>query len=178
MKNTIEEIAWISRIVLFNDERAFDKLLGKYHHAVHRMMLAQTGGDEALSDDLTQEVFIKVWLGIRNYKMKSSFATWLYRIAYNEYIDYCRYGRPVTELSLHNDDVVVNIENARDDKELVQVALGQLSPPCRVCMTLYYIEGFETPEISEITGLNDCAVRAHLSRGRKRMKELIENEKL
>lgn len=178
MKNTIEEIAWISRIVLFNDERAFNKLLGKYHHAVYRMMLAQTGGDEALSDDLTQEVFIKVWLGIRSYKMKSSFATWLFRIAYNEYIDYCRYRRTVTESCLLKYDVAVNVERTHDDKELVQIALKQLSSPCRVCMTLYYIEGFETREISKITGLNDCAVRAHLSRGRKKLKELIENEKL
>ena len=69
MKNTIEEIAWISRIALFNDERAFGKLLDKYHAAVRRIMLAQTGGDEALSDDLVQEVFIKVWLNIGNFKM-------------------------------------------------------------------------------------------------------------
>ena len=91
MKNTIDEIAWISRIVLFDDERAFAKLLDKYHPVVRRILLAQTGGDEALSDDLTQEVFIKVWLNIRNFKMRSSFSTWLFRIAchYNVLLSVC-----------------------------------------------------------------------------------------
>lgn len=178
MKNTIEEIAWISRIVLFNDERAFGKLLDKYHSSVRRVMLAQTGGDEALSDDLVQEVFIKVWLNIGNFKMRSSFATWIFRIAYNEYIDYCRLRKPTDEISLQKNDIAVNPEGVRDDKEFVHVAISQLSPPCRVCMTLFYIEGFATQQIAEITGMSDSAVRAHLSRGRKRLKELIENEKL
>ena len=178
MKNTIEEIAWISRIALFNDERAFGKLLDKYHAAVRRIMPAQTGGDEALSDDLVQEVFIKVWLNIGNFKMRSSFATWVFRIAYNEYIDYCRLRKPAVEVDSLKNEMTVNAEAASDDKEFVQVAISQLSPPCRVCMTLFYIDGFETRQIAEITGMSDSAVRAHLSRGRKRMKELIEKEKL
>ena len=178
MKNTIEEIAWISRIVLFNDERAFGKLLDKYHPAVCRIMLAQTDGNEALSDDLVQEVFIKVWLNIANFKMRSSLATWIFRIAYNEYIDYCRLRKPADEMSLHKNDVAINTEGINDDKEFVYVAMSQLSPPCRACMTLFYLEGFETLQIAEITGMSDSAVRAHLSRGRKRLKELIENERL
>ncbi|MBO7272240.1 MAG: sigma-70 family RNA polymerase sigma factor, partial [Bacteroidaceae bacterium] len=56
--------------------------------------------------------------------------------------------------------------------------ISRLSPQCRVCMVLFYIEGLKTNEISEIVGIAETAVRAHLSRGRKRMKELIENDKL
>ena len=178
MKNTIDEIAWISRIVLFDDERAFAKLLDKYHPVVRRILLAQTGGDEALSDDLTQEVFIKVWLNIRNFKMRSSFSTWLFRIAYNEYLDYVRCHRIVTDFSLLKDDIPIDIETVNDNKELVQACISQLSPQCRVCMVLFYIEGLKTHEISDIVGIAETAVRAHLSRGRKRMKELIENDRL
>ena len=177
MKNTIEEIAWISRIVLFNDERAFGKLLDRYHPLVRRLMLAQTGGDEDLSDDLTQEVFIKVWLNIRSFSMKSRFSTWIYRIAYNEFLDYSRYRKPTAPLS-QAVDMPANADEARDTRELVQMALDELSPPCRACMTLFYIDGLSTHEISEITGIADATVRAHLSRGRKRMKELIEDDKL
>ena len=175
MKNTIEEIAWISRIVLFDDERAFGKLLDRYHAPVRRMMMAQTGGDDALSDDLTQEVFIKVWLNIRSFSMRSRFSTWLYRIAYNVFIDYCRCRRPTEHLSSATD---VAVEEYDDDAERLHGALAELSPPCRACMTLFYLEGMPTRQIAEITAMNEATVRSHLSRGRKRMKELIEDERL
>ena len=175
MKNTIEEIAWISRIVLFDDERAFCKLLDRYHAPVRRMMMAQTCGDDALSDDLTQEVFIKVWLNIRSFSMKSRFSTWRYRIAYNVFIDYCRCRRPTERLSLVAD---VADEVYNDDIERLHGALAELSPPWRACMTLFYLEGMPPTQIAEITGMNEVTVRSHLSRGRKRMKELIEDERL
>jgi RNA polymerase sigma-70 factor (ECF subfamily) len=175
MKNTIEEIAWISRIVLFDDERAFGKLLDRYHAQVRRMMMAQTGGDDALSDDLTQEVFIKVWLNIRSFSLRSRFSTWLYRIAYNVFIDYCRCRRPTEHLSSAAD---VAVEEYDDDAERLHGALAELSPPCRACMTLFYLEGMPTRQIAEITAINEATVRSHLSRGRKRMKELIEDERL
>ena len=177
MKNTIEEIAWISRIVLFNDERAFAKLLDKYHSTVRRIMLAQTGGDEYLSDDLTQEVFIKVWLNIRSFGMRSRFSTWLYRIAYNEFADYCRYRKPMETLS-PGFDVPVYCNDERDDAEAIRLALNELSPLCRACMVLFYVEGQSTRDIAEITGLKESSVRVHLCRGRKIVKELLKNDRL
>ena len=52
-----EEILLISRVLLLNDERAFGRLMKRYLRPVRRYFLIQTGGDEALSDDLTQETF-------------------------------------------------------------------------------------------------------------------------
>ena len=55
--STPEEILLISRVLLLNDERAFGRLMKRYLRPVRRYFLIQTGGDEALSDDLTQETF-------------------------------------------------------------------------------------------------------------------------
>ena len=75
--STPEEIFLISRVVLLNDERAFGRLMKRYLRPVRRYFLIQTGGDEALSDDLTQETFIRVWRGLDSYKRLSAFGTWV-----------------------------------------------------------------------------------------------------
>ena len=80
--STPEELVLISRVLLANDERAFARLMKRYLRPVRRYFLVQTGGNEALSDDLTQETFIRVWRGLDSYKRLASFGTWVYRIAF------------------------------------------------------------------------------------------------
>ena len=89
MKNS-EDILWVTRVLLWNDERAFRRLMEKYLPQVRRYFLVQTMGNQATSDDLTQETFIKAWQGIGGFRGLSSFSTWLYRIAFNTFMNHTR----------------------------------------------------------------------------------------
>ena len=78
----------MAQVVMFDNKRAFDSLVKECQSRVRKFFLAQTLGDEPLSDDRAQETFVKAYLKISTFRGTSSFSTWLFRIAYNVYYDY------------------------------------------------------------------------------------------
>ncbi len=86
----LNDISLATQVAVFHNRRAFDQLVREYQSPVRRFFLTQTAGNEALSDDLAQETFIKAYTNIRSFKGLASFQTWLMRIAYNVHYDYRR----------------------------------------------------------------------------------------
>ena len=85
MLSKLDEIRLLSQCALADNRDAFGRLVEAYQPRVRRFLLNLTAGDEMLTDDLAQETFIKAYVGIRGFKGLSSFSTWLYRIAYNQF---------------------------------------------------------------------------------------------
>ena len=85
--NQLNDLSLIAQVVVFHNNKAFDQLVRKYQSAVRRFFLNQTCGDSELSDDLAQETFIRATTNLASFRTLSSFSTWLYRIAYNQYYD-------------------------------------------------------------------------------------------
>ena len=83
----LNDISLVAQVVVFRNTRAFDQLVQKYQSPVRRFFLNLTCGDSELSDDLAQDTFIKAYTNIANFKNLSSFSTWLYRIAYNVFME-------------------------------------------------------------------------------------------
>ena len=86
----INDISLATQVAVFHNRRAFDQLVREYQSPVRRFFLIQTSGNEALSDDLAQDTFLKAYTHISQYRGTSSFLTWLTRIAYNVWYDYTR----------------------------------------------------------------------------------------
>ena len=86
----LNDISLATQVAVFGNKRAFDQLVREYQSPVRRFFLTQSAGNEALSDDLAQDTFIKAYTHISQYRGTSSFLTWLTRIAYNVWYDYCR----------------------------------------------------------------------------------------
>ena len=80
------DISLVAQVVVFQNTKAFDRLVKKYQSSVRRFFLHQTCGDSELSDDLAQDTFIKAYTNIASFKNLSNFSTWLYRIAYNGFL--------------------------------------------------------------------------------------------
>ena len=176
--STPEEILLISRVVLLNDERAFGRLMKRYLRPVHRYFLIETGGDEALSDDLTQETFIRAWRGLDSYKRLSSFGTWLYRIAYNTYQNYLKGAKH--HLSLDDEHIAPTLQTLTteadyDAEEVAALhrAIARLGEGERTCITLHYIEEMSVKEIASVTGMNEGAIKTALHRGRNHLRTLL-----
>ena len=172
------EILLISRVALLGDERAFGRLMKRYLRPVHRYFLIQTGGDEALSDDLTQETFIRAWRGLDTYKRLASFGTWLYRIAYTTYQNHL-VGVKHT-VSLDDEHIAPTIQSLTvgtdcdaDEVTALHRAIGRLGEGERTCITLFYLEEMSIKEIAAVTEMSTSAIKTALSRGRNHLRTLL-----
>ncbi len=179
----MEEKLLIAKVLLFNDERAFAQIVNRYQQPLRSFFLTQTG-DPALSDDLAQETFVRVWERLKSFRQLSSFSTWLYRIAYNLWYDEVRRSRPV--LSLDGPDgpppeaeLVLQTDRQQDVSRQtivrwVRRSLALMDEPERTCLTLFYLQEQPTKAIARIMDMPEGTVRSHLSRGRNRLKAILE----
>jgi len=100
----LNDISLVAQVVVFRNTRAFDQLVKKYQSPIRRFFLNLTCGDEALSDDLAQDTFLKAYTHLSSFKNLSSFSTWLFRIAYNIFYDYIRSRKEKNSLDVREVD--------------------------------------------------------------------------
>lgn len=145
----------------------------EYQSPVRRFFLSQTLGDTQLSDDLAQDTFIKAYTRIDQFQGKSSFLTWLFRIAYNVFYDYVRSHKTTTGIDA---PTLGNVRTAEPDATLkldLYDALQLLNDKERTCVSLQLMEGQPIDRIAEITEMPENTVKSHLSRGKKKMADFL-----
>lgn len=170
----ISDLTLIAQVVMFDNKRAFDSLVKEYQSRVRKFFLAQTLGDEPLSDDLAQETFVKAYLKISTFRGTSSFSTWLFRIAYNVYYDYTRSRHTTSDIDAAS---AMPAEGASDTALQMDLykALALLSDVQRTCITMQLIDGRSISDISSITGINEGTVKSHISRVKHIMTEYLKS---
>jgi RNA polymerase sigma-70 factor, ECF subfamily len=175
-------------------EEAFAWLLARYHQPIYSL-LARTVLDRAEAADLTQEVFVKVFRGIRGFHGQSSLRTWIYRIALREASNQRRWwvrhkqqeipieqeisdsesGTPIRLKEMLVDPAESPFDSAvhTEIRERVEWALSRVPEPFRTTLILRDIEGFVYEEVAEMQGVNLGTVKSRLVRGRAYLKELL-----
>lgn len=166
--NSWDDIQLVSRVAVLHDRRAFDTLVKRHQEAIRRFFLNQTCGDTQLSDDLAQDTFVKAYLNIAQFQGKSTFSTWLFRIAYNVFYDYTRGQRPTTDIYLLPAQRLRTEQRGMEKMDLYQ-ALQQLTETERTCVSLQLMEGQSIDRIAEITAMNANTIKSHLARGKKKL---------
>lgn len=141
--------------------------------SLRRFLVSLCSGDVTLAEDLAQEAFIKAFMAIDKIETTGNFKAWIIRIAYNTFLNYTR--REHTYLPLEEINCYESLQNADESFRYDDLydALSSLSIRDRTALTLFYLEGYSTKEISGILDLKEDAVRKTLSRGRKRLRNLI-----
>ena len=171
----ISDIALVAQVVVFGNKRAFDTLVKKYQSPIRRFFLQQTLGDEALSDDLAQETFIKAYTHLASYKNLSSFSTWLFRIAYNVFYDYIRNRKETSGLEDWEVDATYQIEQKRIGEEMdIYRGLSLLKETERTCVTLHYMEDLPIEKIAAIMEIPSGTVKSHISRGKEKLANFLK----
>lgn len=169
----IEENKLVTQVAVFRNRRAFDKLMREYQSPVRRFFLSQTLGDSRLSDDLAQDTFVKAYTHISQFQGRSSFLTWLFRIAYNVFYDHVRSKRETIDI----DTPALNGRRADAPESGLRLdlyeALSLLGEHERTCVTLQLMEGQPIDEIARITGIAANTVKSHLARGKRKMAEYL-----
>ena len=156
-------------------EREALRLLFEAHKDKVYSLALRSTGDSAAAWDLTQEVFIKVFAKLGEFRQQSKFETWLYRIVINTCIDerrktsrfvpfdeQTRGGNRVSEIRPQEKNYL-----RRQVKEAVEGAVSRLTPKVRAAILLRYVEGLSYEEIGEILRCPAGTVAARLNRGHK-----------
>jgi len=155
------------------DRAAMRSIYVEHQRRVYSIALNFFGGDASKADDVTQQVFLKIFTR-SNFRGDSDFTTWLYRMTVNACIDETRKGRRYFGLS----DLFTSAEpRSRDSldermrsKEVtreVQLVLGSLKPKYRIPLLLKYIEELSYREIANVLDCSIGTVSSRLSRGHK-----------
>lgn len=168
--------------VLSGNSGAFGYIVD--HHKDKAFNLAfRICGNREDAEEIAQDSFLKAFRSLNGFKMKSSFATWFYRIVYNTSISYVRVRKKgVLSLEDFPADATDFIgDNSSDDdaeKEyrnaLIGFALQKINEEERGLITLYYYDEMSTDEISDITGISKSNIKVRLFRARQKMLDIIE----
>jgi len=175
-------------------EEAFAWLIAHYHQPIYSL-LARTVRDRADAADLTQEVFVKIFRGIRSFHGESSLRTWIYRIALREASNHRRWwmrhkqqeipieqemkegenGRTVRlrDMLVDPADSPFDLAVRQENRARVEQALRRVPEPFRTTLILRDIEGFVYEEVAAIEGVNLGTVKSRLVRGRAYLKALL-----
>lgn len=140
-----------------------------------RRFLLSLCGDTALADDIAQDALVNAYVASASFRGAARFSTWLFRIAYNCYIDHCRKARPenvpVEEaLNLAGADTA---DQSFRYQQLYQ-ALKKLPDKEKAAIALFYFEDKSIKEISAILNMPQGTVKYQLSMGRNHLKQHIQ----
>lgn len=155
---------------------AFAVIVGRYKDAVFNIVY-KIIGDRQYAEDITQDVFIKVFQSLDKFKEKSKFSTWLYSVTYNTTISAIRKmkNKPLSFKDNQPNDgdseFAYELDEVSKEEKLqcLEKVLRQLPAEDSLLITLYYMEDQSIASIAEITGLSQSNVKIKLYRTRKYM---------
>jgi RNA polymerase sigma-70 factor, ECF subfamily len=169
------------------DIGAFERLSGEYADRVF-MLLLRLLGDRAEAEDVAQEVMLRAWQGIGNFRGHSSYFTWLYRIAMNEANRALekRARRPAgvsigereLQLPASAADEPARQAEASELRLALRRAIAELPPDLRTAIVLRDVEGLSTQDAAEIAGVGQAAFKSRLHQARLRVRAAIGDEAL
>jgi RNA polymerase sigma-70 factor, ECF subfamily len=176
----------VIRRCLRGEIEAFNQLYLFYGKSIRYLGLCMLGdSDEA--NDLLQDLFLKLYEKIKDYRFEAPFAAWFYRIAVNLCQDRLRArtrrlrywsGSQGKDLAQKESDASAETELLATERErAVRAALMQVHPRYRICLVLREIEDCSYEEIAAILKVSVGTVRSRLNRGRKHLRNLLSHEK-
>ena len=166
------------------DSRAFEQLVTPYEQMIWRVCW-RLMGNRFDAEDVVQLTMIKTWKHIRQYKGKSSFSSWMYRIAVHSCMDVLRekshekaelYDEIPESVHLAETETTPESEMLKMEyNERIQKGLNALDNEQKIPLILFAVEAKSYDEISEILGIPAGTVKSRISRGRERLRKMIEN---
>jgi RNA polymerase sigma-70 factor (ECF subfamily) len=155
------------------DRLAQRELYERFHRIVHGLAVRMAGSAEA--DDLTQEIFLRVFVGLSGFRGAAGFLTWLYRVAINECLRHRRAARPATDTLAFEPVSPEGAPGRRlEQAELLEDALGRLEPGLRAVFLLRHSEELGYKEISAVLGIPISTAATRLARARAELQRLLK----
>ncbi|MEL6305244.1 MAG: RNA polymerase sigma factor [Bacteroidota bacterium] len=174
---TDEEL--VARIIKNNNPLLFGKLYDRYAKMVYNKCYGfARSQDEA--EDLTQDVFLQLFIKLKSFKGKSKFSTWLYSFTYNFCVNYVNRNkqRKMSDRSVPVEDSEYKLTEEVPDKSLFELkakklekALTLISAEDRSILLLKYQDGASIKELITLMEIGESAVKMRLKRAKERLME-------
>jgi RNA polymerase sigma-70 factor, ECF subfamily len=155
------------------DRAAFHLLFEAHKDKIYSIALHYSN-DEAMARDVTQQVFLKLFTSISQFRKDSEFTTWLYRIVANACMDEHRKRKRFVQFSPEIEVEDMSAKGSQEEAyhrrevaDSVRGAIAGLTPKLRLPILLKYIEGLSYDEIAETLGCSIGTVSSRLNRGHK-----------
>lgn len=182
MQAGMDDIQIINQ-VLQGDQQSFEELIKRYQSFVFTIALRYVRNRED-AEEIAQDVFVKAYRSLADFKGNARFSTWLYTIAMNTTKTFLRKVKPPID-SLENATIreTVNAQHSGNSTDLaeqrsthllINQVIGLLNPDDAMIITLFYKAEQSIEETGVIMGLTPNAVKVRLHRARLRLKEKLE----
>ena len=147
------------------DVRAFERLYRAHAGRVHALARRMLGAEDP--QDVTQEVFVRVWRKLESFRGESQFGTWLHRVAVNVILSRRESGRTERERRVDSEEVMENVAartEHRDERRDFDRAIARLPEGARRVFVLHDVEGYRHEEIAQLLGVTTGTTKAQLHR--------------
>lgn len=177
MYNNCDDYELIKK-VLSGDNDAFSEIVNRYKNLVYSVILRMINDYEE-ANDISQEVFIKVYRNLDKYQPEYKFSTWIMRITTNHVIDYLRKKKQET---VNIDDVDYELSSSSNpEREYIEKeqgdifikAINKLPDMYKMPIVLYHIKRFSYQEIADMLNIPLSKVKNRIFRGRRLLKDIL-----
>ena len=155
-------------MVYTNKNDYLEKMIEKYSNMVYRLAMARTGNVEN-SEDIYQEVFLRLSKKMPDFKSEEHEKAWLIRVTIN-----CSKNLLNSSFLRHRADLDENISFETEERHDIYYAVQNLPVKYKTVIFLYYYESYSVKEISKILHSNENTIKSRLSRARKELEKTIK----
>ncbi|MGI6337714.1 MAG: RNA polymerase sigma factor [Eubacteriales bacterium] len=172
------------------DEAAFEEFVSQFERSIYNLALRQTGHPQD-AQDITQEVFLRIYRGIANFRADAKLSTWVYQITLNACVDLTRrrVRHPELPLVVQNEDGDEAMLDTPDEtyapeplyertalREQIADGLQRLSDEYRKILILRDVNGLSYDEIGQVLALPEGTVKSRLFRARDRLAAILRDD--
>jgi RNA polymerase sigma-70 factor (ECF subfamily) len=163
------------------DERAFSLILRAYETPVFNYVLRLVGGDRALAEDLTQEVFLRVYQGLPKFSRRSKFTTWLFQVTKNRVLDELRAVERRPRALVAIDDIApLEVMDAPIERleeiDALWTAVELLSTDLKMALLLRDVVGLSYTEIADSLEVTLATVKWRIYKAREEVQIALVRE--
>lgn len=162
---------------LTGNSKSFETLMEFYRKRVAALGMSFFRNPDD-TDDFVQEVFVKVYINLSKFKFKSSFGTWITKIAYNSAVN--SVSRRQEYMPIANEELLQSKSRSPEDEEIRKITIdvirgsvAELPEKYGICVEMYFFHGLKYEEISEITGFPANTIKSHIFRAKKILAEKL-----
>lgn len=162
------------------DRRALEHVYRQYHRRVFSLVARMVGPQDA--EELAQDVFVRVFRGLKSFRGDAALGTWIYRVAMNTCLTFLarRTRRSKLDDQYKNEQVDPGLLFGQQGtpspllRSKLEDALQELSPGYRAVLVLHDVEGLNHQEIAEILDCREGTSKSQLHKARMKMRELLQ----
>ena len=163
------------------DERAFSLIVRAYEAPVFNYVLRLVGGDRSLAEDLTQEVFLRVFQGLPNFSLRSKFTTWLFQVTKNRVLDELRASerRPRTLVAIEDIRPLEVVDAPFERLEAIDAlwrAVENLNVDLKMALLLRDVVGLSYTEIADSLEITLATVKWRIYKAREEVQLALARE--